>query len=160
VSNKSKKKIVLPRDVSPDHVLGLVEVLNSMGGFADSMHVGDAVYENIHILPKAIDVAEALGLVVAHSGNLHLTELGKRVAKSDPKSLKRLLKNAISNIEPLREIAALLKEKRKMPVEEFEEIIEKYYPGGTEEAAKNILIWGAFLSLFRMDEDDKEIHLI
>lgn len=160
MSSESKKKVVLPRDVSPDHVLGLVEVLNSAGGQIDSMYVGDAVYENIRILPKAIDVAEALGLVESHSGNLRLTDLGRKVARSDPKSLKRLLKGAIANIEPLGEILGLLKQRKKISVDEFREIIEKYYPGGVEEASKNILIWGAFLHLFQMDENDEEIHLI
>ena len=160
MSSEAEKKVVLPGDVSPDHVLGLVEVLNSSGERIDSMYVGDAVHENIKILPKAIDVAEALGLVVSHSGNLWLTELGKKVARSNPKSLKRLLKNMITNVEPLGELLALLKERKRISVEEFREIVEKYYPGGVEEAEKNILIWGAYLNLFQMDEDDKEIYLI
>lgn len=157
MSQQGSKKIVLPRDVSPDHVLGLLEVLHTMGGLTDSMYVGDAVHENIQVLPKAIDVAEALGLIKTHKGNLQLTELGKRVARSDPKSIKNLLRNAISNIEPLAEIASTLKEKKRMTVEEFDAIIGKYYPGNVEEARKNVLIWGAFLHLFVMDEEDEEI---
>lgn len=89
-----------------------------------------------------------------------MTDLGRKVARSDPKSLKRLLKGAIANVEPLGEILGLLKQRKKISVDEFREIIEKYYPGGVEEASKNILIWGAFLHLFQMDEDDEEIHLI
>jgi len=159
-SRSRQEKILLPVDVTPDHILGLVEVLNSLGGSVDSMYVGDAVFENVEILPKAIDVAEALGLVKSDKGNLSLTELGKKVAKSDPKSLKYLLKNAVSKIEPLHELVSVLKTKKKISVEEFKSIVEKYYPGRSEEAEKNLLIWGAFLNLFKMDEDDEEIHLI
>ncbi|QOJ78599.1 AAA-associated domain-containing protein [Infirmifilum lucidum] len=159
-SSQQKKKILLPVDVTPDHVLGLVEALNSLGGSIDSMYVGDAIFERVDILPKAIDVAEALGLIRSEQGNLTLTDLGKRVARSDPKSLKYLLKNAIARTEPLTELVTILKHRRKIGVEEFESIVEKYYPGRVEEAKKNLLIWGAFLNLFKMDEDDEEIHLI
>lgn len=152
--------MLLPVDVTPDHVLGLIEVLNSLGGSVDSMYVGDAVNENINVLPKAIDVAETLGLVKVEQGNLTLTELGKKVATSDPKSLKYMLKKAIKKLEPLGEIMDKLAKTKRMTVEEFEKIVEKYYPQKFEEATKNILIWGAFLNLFKMDEDDEEIHLI
>ncbi|MEZ0346757.1 MAG: AAA-associated domain-containing protein [Infirmifilum sp.] len=160
-SSKSKfHKILLPVDVTPDHVLGLVEVLHSLGGSVDSMYVGDAVNENIKVLPKAIDVAEALGLIKAEQGNLTLTEIGKKIASSDPKSLKYILKTAIRKLDPLIELVDVLTKQKKMSVEKFEEIIAKYYPGRVEEAMKNILIWGAFLNIFKMDEDDEEIHLI
>ncbi len=38
------------------------------------------------------------------------------------------------------------------------ELVERYYPGNAEKASRNLLIWGAFLHLFKMDEDDKEIR--
>ncbi|MGB9708560.1 MAG: AAA-associated domain-containing protein [Infirmifilum sp.] len=159
-SSSKPRKILLPVDVTPDHVLGLVEVLHGLGGSVDSMYVGDVLRENIHVLPKAIDVAEALGLVKSEGGNLTLTELGKRVASSDPKSLKYLLRNALKRIEPLSEIVDLVSKKKRISVEDFEKLLENYYPARVEAAMKNILIWGAFLNAFKMDEDDEEIHLI
>jgi len=159
-SHSRSAKIVLPIDVTPDHVLGLVEVLYSLGGRIDSMYVGDAINEEVDILPHAIDVAEALGLVKSENGNLTLTDLGKKIARSDPKSLKLLMRKAVSAIEPLNEIVSILKHRGRMSVEEFREILRKYYPSNLDEAEKNILIWGAFLHLFKMDEDDEEVHAI
>jgi len=159
-SSDSSRKVLLPPDITPDHVLGLLEMLHSLGGNIDSMYIGDSLGESVETLPHAIDVAEALGLVKANSGNLQLTELGKKIVKGDPKTVRRELRKHVDKLEPLGELVRILRERRSISVEEFMEIVEKYYPGNSEEAAKNVLIWGAFLNLFKMDEDDEEVHLI
>lgn len=153
-----KRRVLLPLDFTPDHLLGLLELLHSLGGSVDSMYIGDSLSENVEMLPHAIDIAEALGLVTQERGNLKITELGKKIVKSDPKSVRRELRKLVHFIEPLNELVNILKEKTLLSVEEFEELVEKYYPGNSEKAAKNLLIWGAFLHLFKMDEDDKNIR--
>ncbi|MEM0307756.1 MAG: AAA-associated domain-containing protein [Thermofilaceae archaeon] len=151
---------VLPPDVTPDHVLGLVELLHSLGSGIDSMYVGDAISEDVSMLPHAIDVAEALGLIAQREGNLELTDRGRQVASGNPKTVKRLLQEVVLRLEPFNEIVEKLREKSEMPVEEFEEILEKVYPTQLEQAKHNILVWGAFLGLFKMSEDDERIVAI
>lgn len=126
------------------------------------MHIGDITSESIDILPKAIDVAEALNLVRYEGGYIHITELGKRVAEANTKKLKKLLREAVlsNSIEPLHEIYTVLKEKKKIPIEEFMSIVEKHYRKIDENVIKNILVWGAYLGLFKMSEDDTEIIII
>jgi hypothetical protein len=158
----SRSPSLIPRDILPDHVVGLVEALYSLGGSADPMHIGDITSESIDILPKAIDVAEALNLVRYEGGYIHITELGKRVAEANTKKLKKLLREAVlsNSIEPLHEIYTVLKEKKKIPIEEFMSIVEKHYRKIDENVIKNILVWGAYLGLFKMSEDDTEIIII
>jgi len=151
------KKLLLPPDVTPDHVLGLLELLRSLGSGIDSMYVGDALGEDVDLLPHAIDVAEALELVVQRSGNLELTERGRRVAAGNPKTVKELLHEVALKLEPISEIVEQLKKKGELPVDEFESIIRKHYPTNFEEALKNVLVWGAYLGLFKMDEDDERV---
>jgi hypothetical protein len=153
----SGRKIVLPPDVTPDHVLGLLELLRSLGSGIDSMYVGDAIGEDVEMLPHAIDVAEALELVAQKGGNLELTERGKRVAAGNPKTVKNLLREVALKLEPIAEVVEQLRRKGELLVEEFESIIRKYYPSRFEEAIQNVLVWGAYLGLFKMDEDDKKI---
>lgn len=159
-SDDSRKRLILPPDVTVDHVLGLVELLNSLGNKTDSMYIGDAINENIGILPHAIDVAEVLGLVESRGGDLTLTELGRRVVKGNPKAVKNLLKKEVRKLEPIAELMSRLKESGKITVEEFDELIMKHYPGNFEMAKHNVLQWGAFLNLFKMSEDDTEIVLL
>ncbi len=156
----SRKKLVLPPDVTVDHVLGLIELLSSLGDKTDSMYIGDAINESVDILPHAIDVAEALGLVESRGGDLTLTELGRRVVKGNPKTVKSLLRREVQKLEPIAELMSRLKERGKISVEEFEELIMKYYPGSFEQAKHNVLQWGAFLNIFKMSEDDTEIILL
>lgn len=152
----------IPRDVLPDHVIGLVEALYSLGGSADPMHIGDITGESIDVLPKAIDVAEALNLLRYENGYLHITEFGRKVAEANTKKLKKLLREAViaNKIEPLYEVYLALKNQGAMPVEEFIRIVEKHYKRVNEDVIKNVLVWGAYLELFKMSEDDSQIILI
>lgn len=158
--SSSSRRMLLPPDVTPDHVLGLLELLQSLGSGIDSMYVGDALSEDIRMLPHAIDVAEALGLVRQKGGNLELTERGRRIAVGNPKTVKKLLQEVVLKLEPIAEIVELLKERGEIPVEEFNTIVEKYYSTNFEEARHNILVWGAYLGLFKLDEDDEKVILL
>lgn len=151
-------KTLIPPDITPDHVLGLAEVLFSLGGKIDPMYVGDAVGENIRILPHAIDIAEELGIVELSGGSIVLTDFGVRIVKGNHKVVKKLLRETASRLEPLGEIVKTLKAKGSMLVEEYDEIIRRNYSSSDREKAfRNILIWGAFLKIFRMSEDDRLI---
>lgn len=156
-SREDKTRILIPPDVTPDHVLGLAEVLYSLGGSIDPMYIGDAIGENIRILPHAIDLAEVLGIVTHSGGIVTLTEFGKKIVRENNKTVRKLLREKSLRLEPLREIVKRLKKKGFITVEEYDEIIGENYPGEYERAFRNILIWGAFLKIFRMDEEDSMI---
>ncbi|MEM0001582.1 MAG: AAA-associated domain-containing protein [Desulfurococcaceae archaeon] len=150
------RRILIPPDVTPDHVLGLAEILFSLGGRIDPMYIGDAIGEDVRILPHAIDLAEILGIIELSGGNVVLTDFGVRIVKGNSKVVKKLLRENMLRLEPLAEIVMRLKKKGSMPVEEYAEIIRRNYSANDREKAfKNILIWGAFLKIFRMSEDDK-----
>lgn len=155
----SSKRTVLPPDVTPDHVLGLVELLHSLGSGIDSMYVGDAISEDIRFLPHAIDVAEALGLVTQRGGNLELTERGRRVAEGNPKIVKELLREVASKLEPIREVTERLSEKGELSIEEFEELLLKHYSSDFEKAMQNVLTWSAYLGLFKMRDDERIVPI-
>lgn len=156
--NIRPRRILIPPDVTPDHVLGLAEVLYSLGGSIDPMYVGDAIGENIRILPHAIDLAEALDIIRHSGGVITLTEFGKSIVRGNNKVVRRLLRETALRLEPLREIVRRLKDRGSIPVEEYDEIIRENYPSEDHERAfKNILIWGAFLKIFRMNEEDSSL---
>ena len=155
--SSEKSDVLIPPDVTPDHVLGLLETLYSLGGRLDPMYIGDAIGESIKILPHAIDLAEALNLVVYKDGIISITEFGREVARADVKSVRRMLRRFAFKLQPLRDIIERLKTRGFLKVEEYEELISNRYPGSFLEAFKNILIWGTFLRLFKMNERDDMI---
>ncbi|MEZ0394628.1 MAG: AAA-associated domain-containing protein [Desulfurococcaceae archaeon] len=152
--------MIVPYYLTPDYVIGLVEALYSLGGAADAMHLGDLLGENIDSLPHVIDVAEALGLVRLEDGDVRLTDLGKNIAEGNIKVVKKVLRQRLSLLEPLNEVLSLLKSRKRIDVEEFRDVIAKYYLKHVKEAEKTLLQWGAFLNLFKMSEDDNEIYLL
>jgi len=153
---------LIPRDVLPDHIIGLVESLYSLGGLADPMYIGDITSESIDVLPKAIDVAEALNLMKYENGYLQITDFGRKVAEADSKKIRKLLREAViaNKIEPLHEIYTVLRNRKKISREEFISIVEKHYKRINDEVIKNVLVWGTYLHLFKMSEDDTEVVLM
>lgn len=146
--------ILIPSEVLPDHVLGLIETLHMLGGSADPMHIGDIIGENIEILPHAIDLAEALGLITYRNGIVTLTELGRKVVKSYTKTVRKILRKMALKLQPLKDIVDILKDRGYLTVDEYKNIIMRRYPSSYAVAYEHILIWGTFLGLFKMSKDD------
>ncbi|MCC6034906.1 MAG: AAA-associated domain-containing protein [Desulfurococcaceae archaeon] len=159
--SSSEHIYILPHNVQPDHVLGFLEAIYSLGDSVDPMNLGDLLGEQVDILPHVIDVASSLKLIeVKENGNIKLTKLGVEVVKGHVQLVKSKLRDVIENIEPFKTIINKLKAKKKLTVEEFTEISTRFYPHNTREAINTILQWGAFLGLFKMSTDDKYIYLI
>lgn len=159
--SQESKSVVLPYYLTPDHILGLIEALHSLGNKVDPMQLGDLLGENIDVLPHVIDVAEALGLVsVDAKGDLSLTELGEKVVRGNIKSVKSMLKENARRLEPLNTLLKSLSKSRRISVEEYENILSRYYYVHLNEAKYNILQWGAFLGLFKMDGNDEYVYLL
>jgi len=151
-------KIVIPYYLTPDHILGLLEVLESLGGYVDPMFIGDFLSESIDLLPLVIDIAQALDFIhVDERGNIELTKLGKEVVRGNVKQVKNILKSRSDSVEPLKTILEHLKKKKRISVEEFDDILSNFYGQHLPEAKITVLQWGAFLGLFKMNPEDTHI---
>ncbi|MEL9908753.1 MAG: AAA-associated domain-containing protein [Desulfurococcus sp.] len=149
--------MLIPPEVLPDHVLGLVETVYTLGGKIDPMYIGDVIGENIEVLPYTIDLAEVLGLITYRDGIVTLTETGENIVKSNTKTVVKKLRELASRLQPLKDIVEILKSKGYLEVDEYRNIIMQKYPNNYHKAYQHILIWGAFLRLFKMDEKDSKI---
>jgi len=159
--SSSERSCILPYNVQPDHVLGFLEAIYSLGDSVDPMNLGDLLGEQVDILPHVIDVASSLRLVeVKENGDIKLTKLGVEIVKGHVQLVKSKLRDIIENIEPFKTIISELKAKKRLTIEEFTEILTRFYPHSTREAINTLLQWGAFLGLFKMSPDDKYIYPI
>ncbi len=159
--SSSEHSYVLPHNAQLDQVLGLLEAIHSLGDSVDPMNLGDLLGEQIDMLPHIIDVASSLRLVeVVENGNIKLTQLGLEIVKGHVRHVKSKLREVIDNIEPFKTIINELKAKKRLRVEEFIDIVTRFYPRNTREAMNTLLQWGAFLGLFKMSSDDKYIYPI
>ncbi|AFL66869.1 AAA-associated domain-containing protein [Desulfurococcus amylolyticus] len=76
------------------------------------------------------------------------------------KHVKKLLRENAKRIEPLKSLLKILEEKKKIRVEEFTDVLSRFYYLHLEEAKNNVLQWGAFLGLFKMDAEDEYVVML
>ncbi len=146
-------KAQIPICITIDQVIGLVEILYSLGGVADTSKISEIVDADAGLLPNVIDVAEALGLVRLSKGDLEITNLGKDIARADSRSLKRILRELALKLEPISTIYREISVKEYMSREELEKILETFYGPERRKAFDCIINWGTYLGIFRWNPD-------
>lgn len=149
----SARKLYVPLCVTVDQVVGLVEVLHSLGGSADTSKISEIIDMDASMLPNVIDVAEALGLLAHSKGDLVITHLGVEVARADSRSLKRILSGLVDKIEPLATISRILREKGGLERADVENILEEAYGGEKSQALECLTHWGTYLGIFGWSDD-------
>ncbi|MEM4971699.1 MAG: AAA-associated domain-containing protein [Sulfolobales archaeon] len=147
------RKAQIPICVTIDQVIGLVEILYSLGGVADTSKISEIVDVDAGLLPNVIDVAEALGLVKLSRGDLEITSLGRDIARADSRSLKKMLRELAIKLEPISTIYKEISEKGYMNKGELEKILETFYGPEKSKAFECIINWGIYLGLFRWSSD-------
>ena len=142
----------MPICISVDHVLGLVEVLNSLGGRADASHINEVTDVDADVLSHAIDLAEWLGLVKSVRGDLTLTDLGRDVAQSLHRGVLLKLKDRLIDIEPFKTIDSILRSRGRIEEEELTDLLKDIYGSDIVDDALNCITgWGMYFRLFKYD---------
>jgi hypothetical protein len=92
---------VMPPNVRPGQVIGLVEVTGGLGSRVDVSTLADELGDDLGVLLPILDAAEILGLVTNVNGEVHLTDFGAEFQK-EVKDKVTLLKGRLAKIEPFR----------------------------------------------------------
>lgn len=154
------RKAQIPICITIDQVIGLVEILYSLGGVADTSKISEIVDVDAGLLPNVIDVAEALDLVRLSKGDLEITNLGRDIARADSRSLKKILRELALKLEPISTIYREISAKEYMSREEFEKILETFYGPEGRKAFDCIINWGTYIGIFRWSPDTQILTYI
>lgn len=92
---------VMPANVRPGQVIGLVEVTGGLGSRVDVSTLADELGDDIAVLLPILDAAELLGLVNSVKGEVLLTDFGVEFQK-ETRNKVTLLKERLVKIEPFR----------------------------------------------------------
>ena len=92
---------MMPANVRPGQVIGLVEVTGGLGPDIDVSKLADELGADIAVLLPILDAAEMLGLVKSKKGKVVLTEFGHEFQKT-LKLKARLLRDRLPEMEPFR----------------------------------------------------------
>lgn len=143
-------------------VIGLMEILDDIGGQGDVFRLArDLQMELDDILP-VIDAGKLMGFVRVANGDLMLTQVGKTLLRSDINQRKDLLWDQLLKIKVFQELVADLKS-RKRPQATRDHFIELFDQQMSDEDSeklfKTVVDWGRFAELIGYDPEEEIVYL-
>jgi hypothetical protein len=152
---------VMPPNVRPGQVIGLVEVTGGLGSRVDVSTLADELGADIAVLLPILDAAEILGLVTNANGEVHLTDFGAEFQK-ETKDKVTLLKDRLKKIEPFRTALEFATKRgeatsRQVADELAIEGIKMHHQMDMNESLVQFLLvhWGIRSGLLSYDKDGK-----
>lgn len=148
---------VMPANVRPGQVIGLVEVTGGLGSRVDVSTLADELGDDIAILLPILDAAELLGLVQSAAGAVVLTDFGQEFQKQ-VKDKVLMLKGNLSKLEPFRTTLELMARKGEVSARDVSEElavegIRLHHKDDLNESLVQALLlhWGIRAGLLRYD---------
>lgn len=150
-----KHKFIPLPDATVGEVLGLVEIVYSYGGKSKISFLADEYRMELDDLGDVVEMAELLGLITVHEGELHLTVYGEAVSLGKIDDKKRLLRRKLSRLDLYKLILNMLKKYKEVSWNEFlEEVKNAGYVVEDELMFKKLFIgWGNYAEIFEYYSD-------
>jgi NitT/TauT family transport system ATP-binding protein len=143
-------------------VVGLMEVVSSQGGRADSFQLSHTLgkeFGNILFLAKA---AEILDFVDTPKNFIVLTELGRQYVNGDPNRRKQIVHEAMRKLRICQLVEEQLRGSENLTLSKTVvlNVIHEWLPNENAEVTLSTLIqWGRYGELFGFNADTDEVYL-
>ncbi|MEM0154992.1 MAG: AAA-associated domain-containing protein [Thermoplasmataceae archaeon] len=144
-------------------IVGLLEILEDVGKAVDIAELDDMLDEERTTLMNLLGDAEALELIDVTSGDVKVTELGRRFLKSGINDRREILKEQLPNLEPFHSLMQLCRkdDKSRISKDDLFEFIGNRFPSDDNEKTFGLIItWGRYSRLIEYDSDTEEIVLL
>lgn len=145
-----------------NEVVGLIEILQTQNGRADSFDLAQKLgrdFGNILFTAKA---AELLDLVDTPKNTIVLTELGRRFVDADVNQKKTIINKALKNLRIVQLIEERLQssENRSLSYDGALEYLHELLPNENPKQVLDTLIeWSRYGELMGYSDDDKQMYL-
>ncbi len=116
-SDRFSHSPLMPANVKPGQVIGLVEVVGGLGPRVDVSTLADELGADIAVLLPIIDASEMLGLVKNDRGEVVLTDSGAEFQKQVKRKVT-LLKSRLMGIEPFKTAIGMAAKRREVSAAE------------------------------------------
>jgi NitT/TauT family transport system ATP-binding protein len=144
-------------------MIGLLEVLEDFNGRVDAAKVADDLLLELDDLLPAVDAAELLGFLKVVSGDLILTDEGKRFLSKGSSGRKRMLNKILSKTPIFKSIIAFVKqhEDAETTKDDVIDFLRRETPDlEAETTFRGLVEWGRYSLLFRYDSNSGKIKVI
>ena len=144
-------------------IVGLLETLNDHGGKVDAYKLSQALHFELDDLMPITEAAELLGFVKIESGDLELTELGRKVIDGDENAKKTIFRGQIVvNVALVNRIIYELEKEddHRIGRERILKFLEySFAPDESERQLETVVDWARYAELFDYSPDAAEFFL-
>lgn len=143
-------------------ILGLIELLNSIGGREDIYKLAATLQMELGDTLKVIRSAEMLKLVDTPGGDVVLEPLGKKITQAKITQRKALICSQIEKLPVFQKISEFLNaenEKQVSRVELLEKLAEILPNENAEQVFDSIVKLGRYAELFGYNDDSETFYL-
>ncbi len=147
--------------VSYSKLLGLLRMLENIGGRADMARLSDESELDIDELFPVMTFARILDLVEVRNGDILLTQEGRAFLRMSHEERAKHLREKLLKIEIFRRIKEELVQKGSI---EKEEIISKLldkdfsFCENVDEAFECLVLWGVYAGIFDYDGEEEVLY--
>ncbi len=147
--------------VSVGQILGLVEAIDEVGGSADVATISQEVEMDLDKLGPILDAAEFLGLVTVHEGDVHITDLSRKILHASVRERKKMIREIIDDIPVFRLITEMARQAgRPLTRQEIVDTLSSRVGSHqAEDLFKALVYWGRYVELVRYDSQTEELTL-
>jgi NitT/TauT family transport system ATP-binding protein len=162
---KSRKPTAIPSlpDARIGAIVGLLETLNEQGAKIDIYKLSQSLHFELKELMPITEAAEVLGFAKVETGDIELTELGRKVIDGDENAKKAIFRQQIgANAGLARRIATELarQEYHRVGRERILEYLgSSFSPEESERQIRTVIDWARYAELFDYDPDSDQFFL-
>jgi len=162
---KTKKPTAIP--VLPNarvgSIVGLLETLNEQGSKIDIYKLSESLGFKLNDLMPITEAAELLGFVKIESGDIELSDLGRKVVDGDENAKKAIFRQQmLTNVLLAKRIRGELEKAQDFRIGR-EVILEflgsSFTPEESERQVLAIVDWARYAELFDYDPDTDQFFL-
>jgi len=155
--------IILP-DVSTNDLAGLMETLfGDFDGKADLPELADDLTMEVDELFPLAETLQLFGLAEIASGDIRLTEIGRRFVESDVDQRKRIFGEQFLARVPIAALIRRVLDERpshRAPYRRFSEELEDFMSeDAADETLSAVITWGRYAEVFAYDEQSQAFSL-
>jgi len=147
--------------VSMGQILGLVEAVDEATGTADAATIAQEVDMHVGDLGPIVDAAEFLGLVAVRGGDLHITDLGRKVLHGSVHERRVLIRGVIDNIPMFRQITGMVRSagkplSKRQVLKALSDHVGSHH---ADQMFRALVYWGRYVRLVEYDSDSERFSL-
>jgi len=147
--------------VTLGQIVGLIEAVDEIGGTADAATVSQEVDMDVDRLGPILNAGEFLGLVTVEDGDVHITDVGRKLLHANVQERKRIIREIIDDV-PLFRLVMDTARSAGRPLSRGEILDALSARVGSHQAQdlfKALVYWGRYVELLRYDSQSELLSL-